>query len=126
MTDRESRERLIELIEQGEGLKNNDFPSIGELADHFIANGAIVLPCKLGSYIYYIGNNNVQKMHISYAELSNAGITMSAECMDEHNMCDVVCDSDKTCDIGFDYSHVGKTVFLTKEEAEKALAERNK
>ena len=43
MTDRESRERLVELIEQAEGLKNNDFPSIVELADYLLANGVVVL-----------------------------------------------------------------------------------
>ena len=36
------RDRLIELIEQAEGLKNNDFPSVEEIADYLLANGVII------------------------------------------------------------------------------------
>ena len=36
------RDRLIELIEQAEGLKNNDFPSVEEIADCLIAHGVTV------------------------------------------------------------------------------------
>lgn len=44
MTD---RDRLIELIEQAEGLKNNDFPSVEEIADYLLANDVVnVVRCK--------------------------------------------------------------------------------
>lgn len=36
------RDKLIELIEQAEGLKNNDFPSVEEIADYLLANGFII------------------------------------------------------------------------------------
>ena len=36
------RDRLAELIEQAEGLKNNDFPSVEEIADYLIAHGVTV------------------------------------------------------------------------------------
>ena len=36
------RDRLIELIERAEGLKNNDFPSVEEIADYLIAHGVTV------------------------------------------------------------------------------------
>lgn len=39
------RDKLIELIEQAEGLKNNDFPSVEEIADYLIAHGVTVQEC---------------------------------------------------------------------------------
>lgn len=56
------RDKLIELIEQAEGLKNNDFPSVEEIADYLLANGVTVqewisvkdrLPDKRGEYLCY-------------------------------------------------------------------------
>lgn len=40
--DNDDRDKLIELIEQAEGLKNNDFPSVEEIADYLLANGVTV------------------------------------------------------------------------------------
>ena len=63
MTDRESRERLIELLRQ------NKLPSyandvawwcdehIGEFADHLLANGVVVLTCRKGTVL----NRNGEK-----------------------------------------------------------------
>ena len=54
------RDKLIELIEQAEGLKNNDFPSVEEIADYLIAHGVTVqewisvkdrLPDESGEYV---------------------------------------------------------------------------
>lgn len=36
------REKLIELLEEAEGLVNNDVPSLEQIADHLIANGVII------------------------------------------------------------------------------------
>ena len=51
MTD---RERLIELIEEAEGVKNNDLPSIEEITDHLLANGVIVAPVKEKETVWYV------------------------------------------------------------------------
>ena len=48
------RDRLIELIEQAEGLKNNDFPSVEETADYILADGWIRMPCKVGDKVYIL------------------------------------------------------------------------
>ena len=37
-----TREKLIELLEEAEGLVNNDAPSLEQIADHLIANGVTV------------------------------------------------------------------------------------
>ena len=47
MTD---RERLIELIKQGNG--GYDFNSLERIADHLLANGVIVPPCNVGDTVY--------------------------------------------------------------------------
>jgi hypothetical protein len=38
-----TREKLIELLEEAEGLVNNDVPSLEQIADHLIANGVTML-----------------------------------------------------------------------------------
>ena len=41
------RNRLANLICEAEKKVNNEYPTIEEVADHLIANGVIVLPCKV-------------------------------------------------------------------------------
>ena len=36
------REKLIELLEEAEGLVNNDQPSLEQIADHLIDNGVTI------------------------------------------------------------------------------------
>ena len=39
--------RLIELLEEAEGLVNNAYPTLEQIADHLIANGVIIpVRCK--------------------------------------------------------------------------------
>ena len=109
MTD---RDRLIELIEQAEGLKNNDFPSVEEIADYILADGWIRPPCKVGDIVYtlcgerYFDNNGVEwerlsgKQHIEERKFS-LGM------MDENY-------------------NLHSAYFLTKEEAEEKLKELGK
>lgn len=144
MTD---RERLIELFEQMDinpeitCPKPNDVESCktckyaisewlcdmrARKADYLLANGVIVPPCKVGDDVYYIIDGKIQALSVKYGTFVGNNITMSAKCKDESDMCEAGCWLDgKTCGIGFDYSHIGKTIFLTKEEAEQALKERD-
>ena len=120
------RERLIELIR--ESLMENIGKScnLAEIiADHLLANGVIVPPCKVGDKVYYTERNTLQEMRVEYGTLQN-GFTMTAKCLDKCDMCTIFCDpKKKACGVVFDYNVIGKTVFLTREEAEKAL-ERSK
>lgn len=50
-------DRLIELLEQAEGLKNNDMPSLEEKADYLLSEGIIVPPCKVGDTVYVLCRN---------------------------------------------------------------------
>lgn len=111
------RDRLIELLQEAyDGCVNRSSASI---ADYLIANGVIVPPCKVGDTVYVI----------DYTRLGN----MIFDCtIDEISLYSygtyyylnwgLHIPRFKACR----ENSFGKTVFLTKEEAEKALSERNK
>ena len=96
MTD---RERLIELLEDTlhEWESDVSVQTLTEIAEHLIENGVIVLPCKAGDTLYC---ESAIKGHITYLEAPNLEwIVENRELF-------------------------GKEIFLTREEAEKALKER--
>lgn len=103
MTD---REKLVELIEQVY------YCSIEELADHLLANGVIVLPCKVGDTVWFIRpldrKKEITETVIEKMVLKGKGVYMKLSC---NAMYETSCNS------------IGKTVFLTREEAEAALKE---
>lgn len=70
----------------------------------------VELPCKVGDVVYYIpfGNNIVEYKVAQIVIEPFAGIGMSFHCYGG---------------IAFDMRCIGKTVFLTKEEAEQKLKE---
>lgn len=107
MTD---RERLIDLIEEfGDDIafcdicKRPDSDCDGcrneRIADYLLKHGVIVLPCKVGDTIYQTDGVRIYKSRVKQ----------------------IIYDTDN---IAFDERAIGKTVFLTREEAEQALKER--
>ena len=102
MTD---RERLIELldiiIQPGE-------KTLGDIADHLLSNGVVVSPYKVGETVYWYSIYN------RLAEAKIVALDGAAKA--------------RVGKIDFEYElfadDLGKTVFLTKEEAEQALKER--
>lgn len=112
------RERLIELIE-GVQTRADDTRCLGEvIADELLANGVIVLPCKVGQtvffYICVFDKEGEEKFYILEGEL----ISFSLQKEGLWAYCRYKC--------GLTYWHLveqdfGKTVFLTHEVAEKAL-----
>ena len=111
MTD---RDRLIELIEKWyENLEM--FPY---LADYLLANGVIVPPCKMGDIVHakYSGTNEIEYYvvdKVSY--LGSDCFEFEAHLENEDGY---------TVDIiEFVATDFGKTVFLTREEAEAKLRE---
>ena len=145
------KDRLIELFRKTEyqnrvcGPKANlatQFTEYGlnQIVDSLLDNGVIVLPCKVGDTVYRIENNTDACRNECPHFSSFYGMD---EMCDKDN--DIVMNpwvSDKPiCDKQFyeiiEYcpdidwifnyrKQFGKTVFLTKEEAEKALTERTK
>ena len=116
MTD---REELTALLMAGAG---DCFGKVGalnctKLADYLLANGVIVLPCKVGDTVYSYDEDLCALLdyRINQITLSDGNPTLySGVCFNE----DVL-----LSDIDFVKSDIGKTVFLTREEAERALKE---
>ena len=120
------RDRLIELLKKSPHLDvlfgGDD--EYAKAADDLLANGVIVLPCKVGQTVYVPWRWNGQS-GIAYIEVQDLRIYDSSN----HWMFFIDMESDDE-----DYNQsfggwmigecIGQTVFLTREEAEKALAER--
>lgn len=117
------RERLIELLTanvpcdmDGHGncsvcehrYSNEDCERhlVEVLADHLLANGVIVPPCKVGDRVYEL---------VNWCDYTNCHFEGGCSRCNDKGM----------VERKFNYSHLGqlgKTVFPTKEEAERALA----
>ena len=79
----------------------------------------VVLPCKVGDTLWVTGRDNVpRKMSLEAPDIRTV-------CTDEDNLCMSTCNRkpDGFCAYRLrnDGADIGKTVFLTREEAEKAL-----
>ena len=123
------QKRLVELIKQAE----NDFSKTGKpvldieeyVASHLLANGVIVPPVKVGDKVYRIWS--VGKYGKSTAEFV---VTNVSQIMENIWVMRYQKQAKSLYEIPTNYqcnfNDIGKTVFLTKEEAEKALAERGK
>ena len=79
----------------------------------------VALPCKVGDTLWVTGRDNVpQEMELEAPDIR-------AVCTDEDNLCMSTCNRkpDGFCAYRLrnDGADIGKTVFLTREEAEKAL-----
>lgn len=113
------RERLIKLINQlriGNEISLTDTHT-KTLAAHLLANGVIVLPVEIGKKIYdateFFEDCNYPEIY----ELKDDVMYIEKVGKDRFLF---------TYDgIYIHPENIGKTVFLTKEEAEKALAERS-
>ena len=125
------RERLIELLMQGEleadkqGIFNcsHSKRKAEIIADFLLDNGVIVLPVKVGGTVYING----KPAEVSFISIeSDISFCIQVDCFWKD--CKDCCFVDSNiCNNGyfeFTASDIGKTVFLTREEAEKALKER--
>lgn len=111
MTD---RERLIELIDNFIHTVNviewYSEEIDEQLADHLLANGVIVPPCKVGDTVWFIRNKTeIIATVVEKVILKHGGLYIKLGC---NSMYETSSNS------------IGKTVFLTKEEAEAKLKER--
>lgn len=109
------RERLIELLhyvaKNVKKFKTSGF--IESLADYLLANGVIVQPCEFQQKVYVLPTieNGLQDI----TEMKCIGFSLSFDSY----VANLITDKNKLYQPGF--GRFGKTVFLTKEEAEAAL-----
>ena len=105
------REKLIEML--------GDYLYAEQIADHLLANGVIVLPCKVGDTVYVINDWEVEKTSVASMD-----IRFKKNWRDILLLANVADHGIKFKD---EYGNkwksfvFGKTVFLTREEAEAKL-----
>jgi hypothetical protein len=85
----------------------------GQLADYLLAEGIIVPPCKVGSDVYFADHENKSVWDGELVSFSLDSAHLWFNC---HYKCGL--------NIWHPIEDFGKTVFLTRSEAEQALAER--
>ena len=118
------RDRLIEMIQNSVGGCARHWAEI--IADHLLANGVILLPCKVGSTLYRIDyrEQRCSPENVSYDQY------YCRECQHlEFGFCDyrrkvpyIYEMRNATAQTILGNEHLfGTRVFLTREEAEKAL-----
>ena len=113
------RERLIELLNKSCEARGWLMNGAGTIADYLLKNGVIVLPVKVEQTVYYIFDGfiepcTVEVIFLSDYEDKDGNCTYMADIHFDRDDCPYT-----VAEIYF--TDIGKTVFLTKEEAEKAM-----
>lgn len=117
------RERLIELLE--DGLEESELQTnpegeclgtnIEKFVDYLLQNGVVVLPCSVGDTVWYVTNGKYKDVRIENVHQWVSGHWKfdgwhgKGQYREGYEL---------------DLKDFGKTVFLTKEEAEKELERR--
>ena len=108
------RDRLIELIREAKKHTRNANSDIERnmiFSDYLLENGVVALPCKLGDVVYRISTRTgtrikyIQETTVSRIAIDNEGVWIFCTC---NPIAKTV---------------FGKTLFITREDAEKALKE---
>ena len=113
------KNKLIELLKDFCSCKNEDCSKCGTSgkcfthreADYLLAKGVIIPPVMVNTFVYFCSQNKkVQEGYIERITINKSG------------MCIAVCYDGIRFKV-FEPCDFGKTVFLTREEAEQALKE---
>ena len=102
------RNKLIETIKESHSEwlmktydRETDKNVCEYLADDLLENGLVVLPCKVGDKVFQLDNGgNIYESEITKLIYDTAGIA-------------------------FDESAIGKSIFLTRQEAERTAEEKS-
>lgn len=114
-----TREESIEWLEclktiigqhQYRNLLNYEQP-LAEIIELLQSNKLVELPCEIGTELFLIDYPTVRHRLKRY-EITGTRVVMVIECFESQSICKRLVDV-----------HFGKTVFLTKEEAEAKLKE---
>ena len=115
--DHEAAETLRQLC------RNCNLDRLEKLAEADRDGRVVVLPCKVGDTLWVTGRDNVPR------EMKLEAPDIRTVCTDEDNLCMSACNRkpDGFCAYRLrnDGADIGKTVFLTREEAEAALEATN-
>lgn len=105
------KERLTKLIKEAQ----ERYIYAEEQAQYLMDNGAFVPPCKVGDTVYKISRNKVKKCEVVFI-----GISADEKCS-HFNFVENYSDGTFYKSYSMVFDVIGKTVFLTREEAERAL-----
>jgi hypothetical protein len=108
------RDRLIELVMNtpklpitvGGRTNGKTYQTAGNIADHLLENGVIVPPCKVGDKVYQTDGIRIYPSVITELVIGEKNIIFYTNYGNN---------------IAFDETAIGDSIYLTKEEAEKAL-----
>lgn len=105
------KDRLVELLRTVDNMRLMR-AGFSECADHLLANGVIVPPCKVGDKVYCVFEDDVIEDEIILIEATEISIYLST-CSERYMWLN-----------GYLYSEMlDQKLFLTKEEAEAKLKE---
>lgn len=109
------RDRLVELIAKVQYMGGLE----GKLADHLLAEGVIVPPCKVGDKAYHLTGIDTRK------ELDLTDIFEGKVCSisKQEDGLWIFCRYNNGLTYWYKESDIGRKLFLTREEAERALKE---
>ena len=115
------KERLMKLIKEGYERAGMVLTYEEAIADNLLENGVVVLPCKVGDKVYsvvfksnYINESTVVGFHLGkFPDLRGHRRKEYLVCYTSYVLRHI------------EIEQIGKTVFFTREEAEKALVERS-
>jgi hypothetical protein len=124
------RDRLIELIGEARAMEASGIKckvSNEYIADYILANGWILPPCKVGDMVHAKGWWWRDRDDILDYQITNITITQNKKGEWTRKYRAMRFFDGKTWDrqLNFSFDDIGKTVFITREEAEKALKENN-
>lgn len=88
------------------------------IADYLLKNGVSVPPCNVGDFVYIISRNEIKKCDVVFI-----GLSADEKCS-YFNFVEYYADGKFKQEYSMVFAEIGKTVFLTREEAEKFLKER--
>ena len=128
------RERLIAII-KGSLFRHIDKScNLAEnIADDLLENGVVVPPCKVGDVVWriedvwHLDDEATWKYHYEKEVLEFMVRSISISCNSKgiwckkFRICEVRNGKTINCQINIEFKDFGKTVFLNREEAERAL-----
>ena len=97
--------KMYDALKSIEGIV--PFDRLLELADADRAGRLVVLPCKVGDAAYWLHNGIITECRVHRIQMNRTGL--------------FICLKSKVSHGAFRMDSIGKTVFLTREEAEAAL-----
>ena len=117
------RDRLIELIEEAAQMwDENPLSSFNEVcADHLLANGVIVPPVRVGQTVYTTVCYGIKDWRIQESMIIKICYKQGLDEPYLEVIEKVVGDKGGCSYFSIPLHHLGKTVFLSREDAERAL-----